>query len=77
MCDGDFTCNCSDIDSGSYATLNNTIGIGDPVPYANGYYGSGDRFDNGLKKSKNKKSKQTVNNPFDISMRPTVVYTKK
>ena len=35
MCDGDFTCNCSDIDSGSYATLNNTIGIADPVPYAN------------------------------------------
>ena len=26
MCDGDFTCNCSDIDSDSYATLNNTIG---------------------------------------------------
>ena len=68
-------CDCGiDMTNGSYATLNNTIGIGDPVPFGNNNYGSGDKFTANKKKSKN-----TDNNhvPFDLSMKPLIVMANK
>lgn len=44
--------------SGAYATLGNTIGIGDPVPASGNNLGSGDKFDNQFKMSTKKGSQE-------------------
>lgn len=42
---------------GPFQTLNNTVGIGDPVPAGIDSAGSGDRFDNKVVKKISKKKK--------------------
>lgn len=68
-----------------YNTPMNTVGIGDPVPFGIGTYGSGDRFDTtpdskSKVKNKNKKiySKPPVQHPFNgIQQMPLIVMSNK
>lgn len=57
-----------------YNTTFNTMGIGNAVPAGNTTTGSGDKFDNSLKKDKKKKSKQKS---FSVNELPNIVYLKK
>lgn len=71
MCDGTMT---PDICSGNYATLNNTPGIGDAVPFGTDHLGSGDLFNttnNRMKKRIKKTSGNDIMN--QLSPRPLIV----
>lgn len=57
MCDGIMN-GGPDIASGSYATPNNTIGVGDPIPYSVNNLGSGDLFGTNNKKKKRPAAKK-------------------
>ena len=71
MCDSVFTAGGPDITTGNYATLMNTPGVGDPVPFSNSNLGSGDLFGSNNSSSKRKKKTASVNNP--LSPRPYIV----
>lgn len=77
--DGGLCGNPGFVQGGAYSNLMNTIGVGDPVAFGNGYYGSGDLFSNntGKKKQQKKAVTKQQSSPFDMSLKPTVVYINK
>jgi hypothetical protein len=74
-------CEFGGVTMGGMQTPFNTIGIGDPVPYGIGTFGSGDKFASNSKK-KNKKSgiatkaAPQVSLGVNMEQRPLIVYSK-